>query len=83
MKSIDSYKTYSKGYDVRLIIYYIALVLIGWITIYSTCYVPDGTNAIFDFSRPYGKQLIWIGTSILLCIAILFIDKNIIQHQAE
>ncbi|MBO7445172.1 MAG: rod shape-determining protein RodA [Bacteroidales bacterium] len=82
MKSIDSYKTYSKGYDVRLIIYYIALVLIGWITIYSTCYVPDGTNAIFDFSRPYGKQLIWIGTSILLCIAILLIDKNIIQHYA-
>ena len=82
MKSVDSYKNHSKGYDIRLILYYIALVLIGWITIYSTCYIPDGSNFIFDMSRPYGKQLIWIGTSILLCIVILLIDKNIIQHYA-
>lgn len=78
----DSIKRNSKGYDARLIIYYLALVLIGWITIYSTCYLPDTSNAIFDLSQPYGKQLIWIGTSFLIGIAILLIDKNIIQHYA-
>ena len=78
----DSIKRNSKGFDARLIVYYLALVLIGWITIYSTCYLPDSTNAIFDFSQPYGKQIIWIGTSFLIAIAILLIDKNIIQHGA-
>lgn len=72
----------TKGYDARLIIYYIALVFIGWITIYSTCYVPDRINAIFDISQPYCKQLIWIGTSVLLGVCILFIDNKIIQHYA-
>ncbi len=72
----------TKGYDARLIIYYIALVFIGWITIYSTCYVPDSVNAIFDISQPYCKQLIWIGTSVLLGVCILFIDNKVIQHYA-
>ena len=70
----------SKGFDARLICYYLALVIIGWITIYSTCYIPDGSTPIFDFGQPYSKQMIWIGTSILLAIVILLIDSGIIQH---
>jgi len=72
----------SRGFDARLIIIYLALVIIGWITIYSTCYIPDGSNPIFDFSQAYGKQLIWIGTSLLLGTIILLIDSKIIQHYA-
>jgi rod shape determining protein RodA len=72
----------SKGFDVRLISYYLALVFIGWITIYSTCYIPDGSTHIFDFSQPYSKQLLWIGTSIVLATVILLIDSGIIQHYA-
>ena len=72
----------SKGFDVKLICYYLALVLIGWITIYSTCYIPDGSTPIFDFGQPYSKQMIWIGTSILLATVILLIDSGIIQHYA-
>ena len=71
----------SKGFDARLICYYLALVIIGWITIYSTCYFPGSSN-IFDFSQPYSKQMIWIGTSIVLAIVILLIDSGIIQHYA-
>ena len=78
----DLYRKNTKGFDARLIIYYIALVFIGWITIYSTCYIPDGVNSIFDLSKPYCKQLIWIGTSFLLGVVILLIDKQIIQHYA-
>lgn len=72
----------TRGFDARLICYYLALVIIGWITIYSTCYIPDGSNPIFDMSQPYGKQLIWIGTSFLLGIGILLLDSKIIQHYA-
>lgn len=72
----------SKGFDARLIIYYLALVVIGWITIYSSCHNPNGTNHIFDFSKAYGKQLIWIGSSILLCVIILLIDAALFKHYA-
>ncbi len=78
----DLHKINSKGFDARLIFYYISLVIIGWITIYSTCYTIEGTNAIFDFSKAYGKQLIWIGTSLLLGTVILLLDSKIIQHYA-
>ena len=55
MPNKDLHRKGAKGFDARLIIYYLALVIIGWITIYSTCYIPEGSNAIFDFSQPYGK----------------------------
>ena len=82
MPKLDPYNKMSKGFDVRLISYYLALVFIGWITIYSTCYIPDGSTHIFDFSQPYSKQLLWIGTSIVLATVILLIDSGIIQHYA-
>lgn len=82
MPNEDLHRKGAKGFDARLIIYYLALVIIGWITIYSTCYIPEGSNAIFDFSQPYGKQLIWIATSLLLGITVLLIDGKIIQHYA-
>ena len=82
MPKLDPYNKMSKGFDVRLICYYLALVVIGWITIYSTCYIPDGSTPIFDFGQPYSKQMLWIGTSIILATVILLIDSGIIQHYA-
>ncbi len=82
MPKLDSRNKITKGFDVKLICYYLALVLIGWITIYSTCYIPDGSAHIFDFSQPYSKQMLWIGTSFVLAIVILLIDTGIIQHYA-
>ena len=82
MPKLDPYNKMSKGFDVRLICYYLALVFIGWITIYSTCYIPDGSTHIFDFGQPYSKQMLWIGTSIILATVILLIDSGIIQHYA-
>ena len=82
MPKLDPYNKMSKGFDVRLICYYLALVFIGWITIYSTCYIPDGSTPIFDFGQPYSKQMLWIGTSIVLATIILLIDSGIIQHYA-
>ena len=82
MPKLDPYNKMSKGFDVRLICYYLALVVIGWITIYSTCHIPDGSTPMFDFGQPYSKQMLWIGTSIVLATVILLIDSGIIQHYA-
>ena len=75
-----SYKsTATKGFDGRLILYYILLVIIGWLTIFSTSYNPNA-NIGFSFSLPYVRQLIWIGTSIVLAVVILLLDTRFIQH---
>ena len=75
-----SYKhTATKGFDGRLILYYSLLVILGWFTIFSTSYNPSA-NVGFSLSLPYVRQLIWIGTSIVLAVIILLIDSRIIQH---
>lgn len=76
-----SYKQHSatKGFDGRLILYYSLLVTIGWLTIFSTSYNPSA-NMGFSFSLPYVRQLIWIGTSVVLATFILLLDARIIQH---
>lgn len=52
-----------------------ALALIGWLNIYSAVYNEDHSS-IFDLSQNYGKQLIWILTSIVIAIFILIIDSK-------
>ncbi len=54
---------------------YFLLVLIGWVNIYAAVYNQEHQN-IFDFSQNFGKQLIWIGTSVLLALVILIIDAK-------
>ncbi len=54
---------------------YLALVLYGWLSIYSAS-VEDGSKSIFDFSTRYGKQLIWIGLALFLALSILIIDAK-------
>ncbi len=75
-----SYKTTAtKGFDGRLILYYSLLITIGWLTIFSTSYNPSA-DQVFSMSLPYARQLLWIGTSIILAIVILLLDSRIIQH---
>ena len=54
---------------------YIALVLIGWLSIYSAKY-DEMHPSIFDFSKEYGKQIVWIGTSLLIGFVVLLIDAR-------
>ncbi len=58
------------------ILIYFALVGFGWVNIYATVYQPGEENSLLDFSNFYTKQLVWIGTSIVLMIAI-----NIIEYR--
>ncbi|MCT4614257.1 MAG: rod shape-determining protein RodA [Marinifilaceae bacterium] len=57
------------------ILLYLILIFLGWINIYAAVYNEDHTS-ILDISQRYGKQLMWIGASILLAICILLIDAK-------
>ncbi len=60
--------------DWLITLIYFTLVIMGWLNIYAAVYDGDTTRSIFDLSLNSGRQLIWIGSSILLIIAILTID---------
>ena len=62
--------------DWPLVGFYIGLIFIGWINIYSA-----GLNQqhlyIFDTTQRYGMQMIWILTSFALAIMILLLDAKL------
>jgi rod shape determining protein RodA len=53
---------------------YAACVLMGWLNIFAAVYDPEANQSLFDFSLNAGKQLIWIGSSLVLVIVIMVID---------
>ena len=57
------------------VLIYLALVIIGWFSIFSAKY-DEMHPSIFDLSQVYGKQLIWIGASLLIGFIILLIDAK-------
>jgi rod shape determining protein RodA len=57
------------------VLIYLALVIIGWFSIFSARY-DEMHPSIFDLSQVYGKQLIWIGASLLIGFIILLIDAK-------
>ncbi|MBL0341576.1 MAG: rod shape-determining protein RodA [Bacteroidetes bacterium] len=52
---------------------YLTLMLIGWINIYAAVYNEEH-KSILDISQNYGRQLIWIVTSLVLVVFLLVID---------
>lgn len=70
------------GIDWILILFYVALVFIGWLSIYSATYTNEQIN-ILNFSTEYGKQLIFIGCSIPLILIILMFDAKFYEQFAS
>ena len=58
--------------DWRIVIYYLILILIGWINIYASIHSSEPAS-IFDWTARSGKQFIWILTSLGLAALILFV----------
>ena len=79
---IENRQKVSKGFDVTLIILYVVLVTVGWFSIFASSYDTNSFISVFNLETPYGKQLIWIGTSLLIIIVILLIDQRFLQHYA-
>ena len=70
------------GVDWILVFFYIVLVGFGWLNIYAAI-VEENNFEILDFSKRYGKQLIWIGLCIPLIILILFFNSKFYEKYAS
>ncbi len=60
-----------KSLDWKLILIFLILILIGWVNIYASIHSSEPAS-IFDFQFRCGKQAVWILTSIVLALVILF-----------
>lgn len=79
---IENRSRSSKGVDVQLIVYYLILVAIGWLTIYSSASNHITNQAFFSMNNVYTKQLLFIGTSIVIAFVLLMIDSRLYMHYA-
>ena len=61
--------------DIWLLIIYLALAIIGLLSIYAAAY-NEAHPHIYDLSQNYGKQLLFIGVSLVFGFAILLIDAK-------
>lgn len=58
---------------------YVALVFIGWINIYSSTFTGLPTS-IFDIETLYGKQLFFIGVSLVAILLVLSLEVNFYER---
>jgi rod shape determining protein RodA len=75
----------SKGVDWTTIWLYIALVVIGILSIFSVTYREnqDILNSILKLKSDYGKQLLYFGISLLLGLFILLTDSKFFTATAN
>ena len=74
MQQRQSYNPFA-NIDLFCVLFYLLLVLMGWLNIYAAVYNEEHKN-IFDLSQKYGKQLIWIISALVIATIILFIDAD-------
>ena len=67
---------FSQNIDLLTIALYIGCVLMGWFNVYAAVYSPESHTSLFDLSTNAGKQLMWIGTTIILVICVLAIHHK-------
>ena len=61
--------------DRTLVLLYLVLVLMGWVSIYAAVYNNEHAS-ILDLSQSYGKQLLWIVTSLAIALMIILTDAK-------
>lgn len=61
------------------VFFYLALITIGWVNIYSSTFTDESVS-IFDFSTLHGKQFFFIVTSFLSIIVILALEASFYER---
>ena len=67
---------FAQPIDWITLLLYLCCLTIGWLNVYAAVYSPEEQNSIFDLSTNAGKQLMWIGTTVILIICILVVNHT-------
>jgi rod shape determining protein RodA len=68
----------SFDFDSITLILYLALVLLGWLTIFAVT-STSGDIGLFDSHYAHGKQFIWIGVSVFVALIVLVLDNRFLE----
>jgi len=63
-----------KTIDIPLLVMYLGLILLGWMTIYASELDVNADIPAWDMQVSSGRQLLFIGTSTVLIVLIMAID---------
>jgi rod shape determining protein RodA len=66
-------KSIFENIDWLLVSMYLVFIIMGWLNIYAAVYNEDH-ESIFDITQNYGRQMIWMGTAVVIALAMLVID---------
>ncbi|MGB3778101.1 MAG: rod shape-determining protein RodA [Tunicatimonas sp.] len=66
---------FGNGIDWSVVALYFVLVGLGWLNIFAVVYDPQQVDqSIFSLTLNSGRQLIWIGTSVVIIAVIMLMD---------
>jgi len=65
--------------DWLVVLIYFVLVILGWFNIFASVYDPVQNQSILDFSLNSGKQMLFIGATVILITVILLLDFRIYE----
>jgi rod shape determining protein RodA len=54
---------------------WLLIVAFGWMNIYSAN-IMEADSGVFDLSQRFGKQLVWIGASLVLAVIVFVLDAK-------
>jgi len=66
-------KSIFRNIDRGIVIIYLLLVAIGWVSIYAAVY-DESHSSILDLTQSYGKQALWIVTALVLALMVMLTD---------
>ena len=75
VRQADRQPSVIRSIDWLTIFIYLALLTFGWLSVCGASY-DYGETDIFSLSTNSGKQLMWIGTSIVLATMLLLLDDR-------
>ncbi|MDB5242521.1 MAG: rod shape-determining protein RodA [Spirosoma sp.] len=67
---------FSQNIDWLTLVLYLGCVTMGWLNVYAAVYSPEDHTSLFDLTTNAGKQMMWIGTTVILVTCILVINHK-------
>ena len=67
---------FAQNIDWLTLLLYIGCVTMGWLNVYAAVYSPEDHTSLFDMTTNAGKQMMWIGTTVILVTCILVINHK-------
>lgn len=65
-------------FDLPALLLYLGLVILGWMTIYAVSGVQEDVG-LLDLRYTHGKQIMWIGISLVAALVILMLDQRFME----